>query len=612
MASAYVQSKTNIAAATLSPAVTLTAPPTSGNWLVAFIWAGGSETTIDISGWSKGTPQSNANVSCRTFWKQSDGSEQTVTGSLTTSRAYGMSVIECSGVSGEAGETSSANSSGTRITGSASPSGSGNAMAVCFRGNRAQSTASAESVTGTGAGSVNEREDANSASPAIGIAAWTAPITGISGGYQGGWTDSSNAANAGAIVVLADAVAGAPTNTVAPAVTGTTVQGSTLTSTTGTWTGSPTFAYQWMQDDGINPPATISGATAATRVLAASDVGFNIFCAVTATNGSGSASANSNEVGPITGAGYTLVSSAFTYLGSDAMTTFAVDVYVPGAPNGYGLVLIHGGQWDSNDRTVLTTEGAFFANLGYTCFAGDFTQVGGGITVDQEMIDDVALMVAGSRGSSYASALTKMAMLGESSGGHLAYMVACTKTSTQKPDAVVGWSPATDFTDPAIQAQPADWTAIKNYLNDPAPSSAKQQQFSPLYQVTSACCPMRIAGSQNEQIPISQFDNMYATTASLGVDVVEQTYPGSLHSRLTPKDGAATDAWLLTVLASTPPTPTPVETGGGFVRPKRPSVLFTDNMDSDELVAFSLALTSLRRRRLTTGTTSEASKGGAL
>ena len=74
----------------------------------------------------------------------------------------------------------------------------------------------------------------------------------------------------------------APVNTVAPAVTGTAAFGSTLTTTNGTWLGAPapTFAYQWFR----SPSTSISGATSSTYVLVAADVGFGIFCRVTATN----------------------------------------------------------------------------------------------------------------------------------------------------------------------------------------------------------------------------------------------------------------------------------------------------------------------------------------
>jgi hypothetical protein len=85
----------------------------------------------------------------------------------------------------------------------------------------------------------------------------------------------------------------APVNTVAPAVTGTHLLGDTLTSTSGTWTGSPTptYGYQW-QRAGVN----IAAATASTYVLVAADIGYSIRCVVTATNAAGTVSANSNAI----------------------------------------------------------------------------------------------------------------------------------------------------------------------------------------------------------------------------------------------------------------------------------------------------------------------------
>ena len=87
-----------------------------------------------------------------------------------------------------------------------------------------------------------------------------------------------------------------PVNTVAPAVTGNLTVGSTLTSTTGTWTNSPSsYTYQWYYSS--NTP--ISGATSSTYVTQTGDVGNSIYCRVTATYAGGSTAANSNTVGPI-------------------------------------------------------------------------------------------------------------------------------------------------------------------------------------------------------------------------------------------------------------------------------------------------------------------------
>jgi len=86
----------------------------------------------------------------------------------------------------------------------------------------------------------------------------------------------------------------APSNTVAPAITGTAQTGQTLTCSNGTWTNTPTsYTRQWKRN-GTN----ISGATSSTYVLQGADEGQSIKCTVTATNASGSASADSNTVTP--------------------------------------------------------------------------------------------------------------------------------------------------------------------------------------------------------------------------------------------------------------------------------------------------------------------------
>ncbi len=85
----------------------------------------------------------------------------------------------------------------------------------------------------------------------------------------------------------------APSNSVAPAITGTAQEGQTLTCSTGTWSGSPTYAYQWKRNG-----SNIGSATNATYTLVTADVGQSIKCTVTATNFVGSATADSNTVTP--------------------------------------------------------------------------------------------------------------------------------------------------------------------------------------------------------------------------------------------------------------------------------------------------------------------------
>jgi lysophospholipase L1-like esterase len=88
----------------------------------------------------------------------------------------------------------------------------------------------------------------------------------------------------------------APVNTTAPHITGSAVQGATLTCSTGTWTDFPTsYTYQWR-----NAGVAISGATSSTYVIQAGDLGDALDCVVTGTNGigTGTPTASDNSITP--------------------------------------------------------------------------------------------------------------------------------------------------------------------------------------------------------------------------------------------------------------------------------------------------------------------------
>ncbi len=90
---------------------------------------------------------------------------------------------------------------------------------------------------------------------------------------------------------------GSPVNSVVPAITGTAQVGQTLTSSTGTWSGSPTYARQWFAAG-----VAISGATGATYFPVVGDVGKAITVRVTATNDKGSVAATSAPTAAIVAA----------------------------------------------------------------------------------------------------------------------------------------------------------------------------------------------------------------------------------------------------------------------------------------------------------------------
>ena len=102
------------------------------------------------------------------------------------------------------------------------------------------------------------------------------------------------------VTVAPEAVA-PPANTALPAITGSVVEGQSLSASTGTWTGSPTsFVYQWEDCNSAGESCSnIVGATKSSYKLLAGDVGHTVRVVVTATNAGGSTPATSAQTGVV-------------------------------------------------------------------------------------------------------------------------------------------------------------------------------------------------------------------------------------------------------------------------------------------------------------------------
>ncbi len=92
-----------------------------------------------------------------------------------------------------------------------------------------------------------------------------------------------------------------PSNTGLPSIVGSLIDGSALTGSKGTWTGSePSFSYQWLLCNGSGAACKeISGATGTTLGLLTGMIGSTTRLVVTATNGAGSTSATSEPTSVI-------------------------------------------------------------------------------------------------------------------------------------------------------------------------------------------------------------------------------------------------------------------------------------------------------------------------
>jgi hypothetical protein len=97
----------------------------------------------------------------------------------------------------------------------------------------------------------------------------------------------------------------APSNTSLPSISGSAKDGSLLTASHGSWTGSPTsYAYAWERcDNSGGSCAAIGGATSKEYTLTSSDVNNRIRVVVTATNSSGSGTATSRPTNTVQATG---------------------------------------------------------------------------------------------------------------------------------------------------------------------------------------------------------------------------------------------------------------------------------------------------------------------
>jgi hypothetical protein len=106
------------------------------------------------------------------------------------------------------------------------------------------------------------------------------------------------------LLLAGSALAAAPSNSTAPAVSGTAKVGSTLTVSNGTWTNSPTsYTYQWQRCTSSTSCGDIAGATNQTYVVRNTDAGNKLRAVVTAANADGKSTANSDMTDTVASSG---------------------------------------------------------------------------------------------------------------------------------------------------------------------------------------------------------------------------------------------------------------------------------------------------------------------
>ena len=154
---------------------------------------------------------------------------------------------------------------------------------------------------------------------------------------------ATNSAGSASVSTAAAVPALLPVNTTPPAIIGTPTVASTLTCTSGTWTGSPTFtfAYTWSAD-----AAPITGATSSTYKVAPAYEGDTLTCTVTAANAAGASA--------LTTAGVVVPFALPTNVSQPSVTgTVAVGSTVTCNPGGWTGAPSYSFTWEDNGAAIV-------------------------------------------------------------------------------------------------------------------------------------------------------------------------------------------------------------------------------------------------------------------
>jgi hypothetical protein len=221
-------------------------------------------------------------------------------------------------------------------------------------------------------------------------------------------------------------------------------------------------------------------------------------------------------------------------------TTLTLNVYQPVA-DGVGrpaVVLVHGGSWSQGGPDDMDAQGKLLAEQGWVGFSVSYRlSTRSGPPVWPGNLQDVQTAVrwVGANADEYGVDATRIALLGNSAGGHLAALVAT--GGIGNPPVAFGQDPAKATRVRAVavwsaplaldQLVPQGGNAPPSCGNDvlcqvfwklplipamlgctPAQCPTTYRDASPVEQVTKATVPMYLANASAEIVPPSQADSM--------------------------------------------------------------------------------------------------------
>ena len=216
------------------------------------------------------------------------------------------------------------------------------------------------------------------------------------------------------------------------------------------------------------------------------------------------------------------------------------DIYTPppGTSSGAGVFLLHGGGWATGDRSQLRGYGILLGRIGYTCVAGEYRLTGEAKWPAQ--IHDAKATLRWMRANSDKLGIDpeKIAVSGNSAGGHLSLMVAGTPSvvefegdggnpgvPTHVAACIAYYAPAMLYSPEGQLSEFLENLFGKAYAQDTA------KQASPIAHASAAFPPtMLVTGNADELVPYEASFTMYRALMDAGAKAELHVYSDAPHA----------------------------------------------------------------------------------
>lgn len=229
--------------------------------------------------------------------------------------------------------------------------------------------------------------------------------------------------------------------------------------------------------------------------------------------------------------------------GLDSRQTLEI-AYRPNDENPSPMVLfIHGGSWISGDRSMMRRYQNQMTDAGYTYVSMNYRFVLSGATY-LDMLDDIHLTIQFLKDNAEFLNLdtTRMAVVGESAGAHLAMLYAYRNVSPVPIEFVMALVPPVDFTDPGYLAfgDPTVQLFLANGLMGTALMGPQEiengvypeswSDASPITHLADAVPTLIGYAGLDELIPLSNMERFLMLSTSIEAPIEAILFPNSGHS----------------------------------------------------------------------------------